>query len=112
MTQCHIVPPYLLRSILLNGDSVQKIQAWSTLTDSEQLRGERRILTAIAPLAATPVGRKRRSVYDARHGYELPGKLVRSEGGSKSKDARVNEAYEGAGATYDMFKKNFFAQFH
>jgi Zn-dependent metalloprotease len=104
---CTIVPPYLLHSILLNGDSVQKSLAWSTLTDSEQLRGERRILTAIAPLASTPVGRKRRSVYNARHGYELPGKLVRSEGGPASKDARVNEAYAGAGTTYDMFNKLF-----
>ncbi len=107
MTQCHIVPPYLLRSILLNGNANQKSQAWSTLTDSEQLRGERRIVTAIMPWAATPTGGKRRSVYDARHGYELPGKLIRSEGGPKSKDARVNEAYAGAGSTYEMFKTLF-----
>ncbi len=107
MTLCCIIPPYLLRSIFLNGDSVQKSQAWSTLTDSEQLRGERRILTAVAPLAATPAGRKRRSVYDALHSYELPGRLVRSEGDRKSKDVRVNEAYEGAGAAYDMFKRIF-----
>jgi Zn-dependent metalloprotease len=108
MTLCHIVPPYLLRSIFLNGSSVQKSQAWSTLTDSEQLRGERRIVTAIIPLASTPAGRKRRSVYDARHGYDLPGRLVRSEGGPKSKDARVNEAYAGAGSTYDMFRVIFY----
>jgi Zn-dependent metalloprotease len=105
--QCTIVPPYLLRSILLNGDSAQKSLAWSTLTDSEQLRGERRILTAIATLTSIPVGRKRRSVYDAHHGYELPGKLARSEGKPASKDPRVNEAYAGAGITYDLFNKIF-----
>jgi Zn-dependent metalloprotease len=102
-----IIPPYMLRAILKNGDSEQQARAWSTLTDSEQIRGERRVLTAIVPLAATPPGHKRRSVYDARRRYDLPGKLVRSEGSPKSKDPRVNEAYDGAGITYDMFRKIF-----
>ena len=101
-----IVPPYMLRAILQNGTSRQQAMAWSTLTDSEQFRGERRLLTAIVPLAVSP-GHKNRCVYDARHKYDLPGKLVRSEGRPRSKDLRVNEAYEGAGATYDMFKRIF-----
>ncbi len=101
-----IVPPYMLRAILQNGDSRQQALAWSTLTDSEQFRGERRLLAALAPLSVAP-GHKRRSVYDARHQYDLPGKLVRSEGKPKSKDPRVNEAYDGAGVTYDMFKRVF-----
>jgi Zn-dependent metalloprotease len=102
-----IIPPYMLREILKNGDSEQQALAWSTLTDSEQFRGERRILTAIVPLAISP-GHRRRSVYDARHKYDLPGRLVRSEGQPKSKDPRVNEAYDGAGATYTMFRKAFY----
>jgi Zn-dependent metalloprotease len=102
-----IVPPYMLRAILRNGDSRQQALAWSTLTDSEQFRGERRVLTVISPLAATPPGRKRRTVYDAHHKYDLPGRLVRSEGNPRSKDPRVNEAYDGARSTYDMFKKIF-----
>jgi len=101
-----IVPPYMLRAILQNGSSEQQALAWSTLTDSEQFRGERRILTAIVPLSVSP-GRKNRCVYDARHTYNLPGRLARSEGKSRSKDLRVNEAYDGAGATYDMFKRVF-----
>ena len=99
-----IVPPYMLRAILRNGNSKQQALAWSTLTDSEQFRGERRVLTAIIPLAVSP-GRRNRCVYDARHKYELPGRLVRSEGKPKSKDPRVNEAYDGAGAAYGMFHK-------
>ena len=101
-----IVPPYMLRAILQNGDSKQQALAWATLTDSEQFRGERRALTALAPLAVPP-GRRRRSVYDARHRYDLPGKLVRTEGQPKSRDPRVNEAYDGAGTTYDMFARIF-----
>ena len=99
-----IVPPYMLRAILQNGDSRQQALAWSTLTDSEQFRGERRLLNALLPLAVPPGG-KNRSVYDARHRYDLPGKLVRSEGKPRSKDPRVNEAYDGAGSAYDLFRK-------
>lgn len=55
----------------------------------------------------TGTGRKRRTVYDARHGYDLPGRLVRSEGNPRSKDPAVNEAYDGCGATYDFFSKVF-----
>jgi Zn-dependent metalloprotease len=97
----------MLRAIISNGDPGQQALAWSTLTDSEQFRGERRVLTVLSPLAAVSPGRKRRTVYDARHQYDLPGRLVRSEGGPRSKDPRVNEAYDGAGSTYDMFKKIF-----
>jgi len=102
-----IVPPYMLRAIARNGDARQQALAWSTLTDSEQFRGERRVMTVLAPLAATSPGRKRRTVYDARHKYDLPGRRVRSEGDPKSRDPRVNEAYDGAGFTYAMFKKLF-----
>jgi Zn-dependent metalloprotease len=42
-------------------------------------------------------------VYDAGHGTRLPGTLVRSEGDPDSSDAGVNEAYDGAGATYDLY---------
>ncbi len=102
-----IVPPYILRAILENGDALQQALAWATLTESEQVRGQRRVLTPIAALANLPPGKKRRSVYDARHKYDLPGRLARSEGNPKVKDAIVNEAYDGAGVTYDMFLKAF-----
>jgi Zn-dependent metalloprotease len=97
----------MLRSILLHGTTQQQAMAWATLTESEQFRGQRRILAPIHALAATAPGVKRRTVYDARRRYELPGKLVRTEGSPKSKDAAVNEAYYGSGATYDLFAKVF-----
>jgi Zn-dependent metalloprotease len=101
-----IVPPYMLRAILQNGSSEQQALAWYTLTDSEQFRGERRLLTSIIPASVSPGGLNR-CIYDARGKYELPGRLVRSEGKPRSKDMRVNEAYNGAGATYAMFKQVF-----
>ncbi len=107
MHRCFIVPPYMLKEIAKNGDARQQALAWSTLTDSEQFRGERRALNLVAPFAVTPPGIKRRTVYDARNRYDLPGRLVRSEGDPKSSDPRVNEAYDGAGTAYDMFRKVF-----
>jgi len=107
MPGCCIVPPYILQSIALKGDKRQQAAAWATLTDSEQFRGGRRILTVLAPLASTATGTKRRTIYDARHGYALPGRLVRAERDPKSKDVAVNEAYDGSGATYDFFYRSF-----
>ncbi len=103
MNHCCIIPPYILREILKNGDARQQGHAWSTLTDSEQARGRRRVMAAIARLAVTAPGVKRRTIYDAGNTYELPGRLVRAEGSRKSRDATVNEAYDGSGRTYDLY---------
>jgi len=52
---------------------------------------------------------KDRDVYDADHGgfNDLPGSLVRSEGDPPSGDDAVNEAYDGAEATYSFYKDAF-----
>jgi len=100
---CHIVPPHILRSLAERGAERIRNCAWSTLTDSEQARGQRRILMPILSMAAVPTGTKRRTVYDAGHSYELPGRLVRGEGSRRTRDRAVNEAYDGSGATWDFF---------
>ena len=107
MSRHCIVPPYMLRSIAQHGDDRQRALAWSTLTDSEQIRGQRRVLSPLASWAATATGTKRRTIYDARGEYELPGHLVRGEGSPKGNDAAVDEAYDGSGATYDFFFRVF-----
>ncbi len=100
-----IVPPYMLRSIFQHGTPAQQSMAWATLTASEQIRGQRRVMAALSSLPAATPGRKRRTVYDARGDYDLPGRLVRSEGSPRGKDTAANEAYSGSGATYDFFWK-------
>ncbi len=107
MRMCCIIPPHILRSIVLKGDRRQQAAAWSTLAASEQFRGERRVLTSLAPLVIAATGTKRRTIYDARHGYDLPGRLVRGEKGARVKDVAVNEAYDGSGATYDFFYRAY-----
>lgn len=104
--QC-IIPPHILREITQRGTPGQQAWAWRTLTMSEQIRGQRQALTIIAALGATPAGEKRRTVYDAQHGDDLPGRLVRGEGDASTGDSAVDEAYDGAGTTYDLYQQVF-----
>ena len=100
---CSILPPHVLISICENGTAEERRQALRTLVLSERLRARREVL-ALLP-ALTPAGEKRRTVYDAGHRTALPGRLVRAEGDPPSSDAAVDEAYDGAGATYDLYDK-------
>ncbi len=103
---CCIVPPHIAEQIVRNGNEHQREWAMQTLITSEQFRGRREAIGGIATFTA-PAGEKRRTVFDARNGIELPGTPVRHEGEPPTDDIAVNEAYDGAGATYDMFDQIF-----
>lgn len=100
-----IVPPHMLEKILESGDRRLRDAALRTLLTSTQIRAQRTVL-ALAP-TATAAGEKRRTIFDAKHGEPEPprGVLVRGEGDKASRDAVVNEAYDGLGATYDFFRQ-------
>jgi len=100
-----IIPPHMLKEIARRGSAAQQAWAWQTLTLSEQMRGQRQALSVIAAMGTTATGTKRRTIYDARSGSTLPGRLVRGEGDPRSKDRAVNEAYDGSGVTYDLYFK-------
>ena len=105
---CTIIPAHMTRSIALNGDQAQSSRALSTLLGSHRLRGHRDMLGAFGAVALmTPAGEKRRTIYDAQQGSDLPGVLVLGEGGSKGNDTMVNEAYDYSGAVYDFYSKVF-----
>ena len=104
---CCIVPPHMLSELAQRGDESQRDWAFHTLTLSEQFRGRREAVGSMPTLLATPAGEKRRTVYDAKNGSDLPGKLVRAEGDPPSDDPAVNEAYDGAGVTYDFYHDVF-----
>jgi Zn-dependent metalloprotease len=104
-----ILPPYVLDYMAKSGDKTIRDLAVEAIARSATLRATRTAISQFAgimPIAAANVGRNR-EVYDTRGlgSTYLPGKLVRSEGGKKSKDAAVNEAYDHSGTTYDFFKK-------
>ncbi|GEJ57760.1 M4 family metallopeptidase [Anaeromyxobacter diazotrophicus] len=95
---CFIVPPKLLRKL---GDL-------DTALLSERLRGQRLAFKEMGFAAVgVPAGGERRTIYDAGHATRLPGALVRGEGGPRSKDEVVNQAYDSSGDTYDFYWKTF-----
>lgn len=99
-----ITPPHLLQEIARNGSDLQRETALRTIITSEQIRGQRRAMRSVMSfLAAISAGAKQRIVYDAKQGSQLPGTLVRSEGDPAVSDPAVNEAYDGCGATYDLY---------
>jgi Zn-dependent metalloprotease len=99
---CTIIPPYMTDHIIKHGDDEMRNRTVETMRMTEQFRGMRSIMGSMAALAVS-TGQKRRTVYDAQQGTTLPGRLVRGEGSRSHRDIAVNEAYEGAGATYDLF---------
>src|SRR4051794_34245932 len=54
-----------------------------------------------APGAGPP--RKHRRIFDARNGSALPGVPVREEGAPATRDVAATEAYDGLGATWDLY---------
>ena len=104
-----ILPPHILKQIAANGTPAEKQRALDTITVSSQLRAERQKMAEFkTEFAAAKVmsanGGKERIVYDAQHGSNLPGVQVRKEGDAPVADVAVNEAYDGSGATYDLYK--------
>ncbi|HXF84635.1 MAG TPA: M4 family metallopeptidase [Anaerolineales bacterium] len=101
-----IVPPHMLEHIATNGTEAQRNLAIETLKASEQMRGQRRALTDFTAAAfRVAAAGKERIVYDAQNGTRLPGVPVRREGEPPTSDVAVNEAYDGSGVTYDLFKE-------
>ncbi len=99
---CCIIPPYMSDHIIRHGDDDMRTWTLDTMRATEQFRGKREMMGNLS--VAVPTGQKRRTVYDARQAETLPGNLVRGEGGRQSRDIAVNEAYDGAGATYALYR--------
>ncbi|WP_031082724.1 M4 family metallopeptidase, partial [Streptomyces sp. NRRL WC-3549] len=60
------------------------------------------------PRTADPVPTKpHRTLYDCRHGTDLPGHKVRDEGDEPTQDASVNRAYAGLGATFELLLSEY-----
>jgi Zn-dependent metalloprotease len=105
-----IIPPFILERAAKKGNEKQKDAALKTLMLSETFRGQRQVLGKIAPTLMLSPGEKQRSIYDTRYKKVLPGKLARNEGQAPVTDLAINQAYDGAGSTYDfyfnLFKRN------
>lgn len=103
-----ILPPGILHHVATHGNARQRRWALQTLDSDHGMRlmratyqlletgAHKALLTALPPV-------KQRTVYDAARGEGLPGRPVRTEGGRPVADVAVNEAYDGLGATFDLY---------
>jgi Zn-dependent metalloprotease len=103
------VPPYIVDELAKSADPKIRARALSQTRAAARLRAFREAAQATPTLMAvlSPNKRKFRQVFDAKQSDQLPGTLVRSEGQAKSSDAAVNQAYDGAGDTYDFYDQIF-----
>jgi Zn-dependent metalloprotease len=98
-----ILPPHIVDAIIQRGTPEQRDWAIRTQRVTTQFREQRHTLAA-ARLAGALVGGKQRVVYSADYGTTLPGRTVRQEGQPPTGDLAVDEAYDGSGATYDLYQ--------
>ena len=102
--QC-IVPPHMLEEIAERGNTEQQRMALNTLSVSDAFRAQRLEAAEFVPLVtAEQVTGKDRIVYDAEQTSDLDRRKVRGEGDPPTDDPAADEAYDGAGATYDLYK--------
>jgi Zn-dependent metalloprotease len=103
---CFIIPEYINKNIVEKGSKRQKEHAWKNLILTEQLRG-RRLVTGLMSSMFSVSNKLDRTIFDAQNMENLPGNLVRREGGKSKGDKTVTEAYEYSGTTYNFFKDIF-----
>jgi Zn-dependent metalloprotease len=71
---------------------------------TDQMRELRLALAGKAEISlAAVVSGKQRTIYSADYKSNLPGRVVRQEGELPTSDAAIDEAYDGAGLTYDLY---------
>jgi Zn-dependent metalloprotease len=108
-----IVPPDLLKQIILTGSDVERAGALDTLALDSTLRHVRaenaaRQVESFAPgSVVSSAGSARRTIYDMKHSTTNFGPIARAEGQPPVSDGAVNEAYDGFGATYNFYWKVF-----
>ncbi len=118
---CHdpihcIIPPFILEKLSQSGNTKVRDTALENLQLGARIRAHRSVVSVlpseiIGYEAVTGTPKMNRKVYDQgkRNPPDrfLPGKLVRSEGGPASPDVTVNEAYNYAGSTWQLYFKIF-----
>jgi hypothetical protein len=104
-----IVPPHILEAIAANSsDSAERRGALKSLATDTTLRMYRlsRQAAGLFPKRVPVPGvapAKQRTIYTGGGGTTLPGTLVRTEGQNPTADLATDEAYDGLGATFDLY---------
>lgn len=110
-----VMPPVLLEHLVLRGSDSQRERALRTLSLDASLRSSRaqsallrptkpRAVVAHARAGAQPA----RTVYDCRSSEDLStAVVVRTEGAPATGDAAADEAYDGLGATFELYRQAY-----
>jgi Zn-dependent metalloprotease len=102
--RCGVVPPHLLTHLANNPDYGAAARA-SLLADARHRAHRGLLVTTPTPAPAPAKGKLDRTVYDAGHKEDLPGKEIRKEGADPADDDDVNRAYDHLGATYKLYSE-------
>ena len=125
-TRCSIVPPFMLEALAQSDDPVVAESASQALAHDEHFRYSRRAGGRLAapridvsepgpPLPAPPTepgptepgppapAGPKRTIGDAKGRRTTPGERVRAEGDPATGDPAVDEAYDGLGATWELW---------
>jgi hypothetical protein len=118
--RCTIVPPYLLEALSSQGSGAAAHGARRTLTRDGEWRARRGAgrgaaagptrgsLVPSTPAVAPDDGTHPQRVVSDAHGAEtLPGSRVRAEGDPQTGDAAADEAYDGLGATWQLYREQY-----
>lgn len=100
-----ILPPYILEEVAAHGTPAQQEQARETMVSGDRIRAQRQMITELSVQPSTVTTELERIVFDAQNGSVLPGRQVRAEGEPPTGDPAADEAYDGAGATYALYKE-------
>jgi Zn-dependent metalloprotease len=112
-----VVPPHILIEIARNGSPQDRDIALTNLEFDHSNRSHRAAFQLLGGLrvpevrqqdldeTALPV--KYRTIYDCKHGSNLPGTVVRTEGQPPVTDSSVNHAYDGLGHTFDFYLASY-----
>ncbi len=101
--RCGILPPHLLRTVAERGTLPQRARALRTLALDDTLRGLRATGEHARAVGGDGGRRPVRTIADAGHLEQLPGRTVRSEGDPPVGDAAADEAYDGLGLTWELY---------
>lgn len=99
-----ILPPYMLEEIMIHGTPAQQELARNNLLVSQEVREQRQLITQLQIQPPETAVDGVQLVYSAQSSTSLPGVPVRGDGDPPTGDAAVDEAFDGAQATYEMFR--------
>ena len=118
--RCAIIPPYMLEAMAQSDEPQLARHAREALELDAELRASRRTPTARPTSTRAPrredVGDEapgahgtgpHRTISDARGAQRLPGTTVRTEGQPETGDVAVTEAYDGLGATWQLWSEAY-----